>query len=73
MADAARAPLNEARASFLSEVTFSWAFPLLRLGATRPLEAADLGAAAACDRSVARRTRSTSAPTSAASAAAGTA
>ena len=34
---------DEWRASRLSQLTFSWLFPLLRVGATRPLERADLG------------------------------
>ena len=41
---AATRVLDEAGASVLSQLTFSWAFPLLRLGARRPLEAEDLGA-----------------------------
>jgi len=36
-------PLNlEPKASFPSRITFSWVFPLLNLGATRPLEHTDL-------------------------------
>ena len=42
--------LDEAHASFASQLLFGWAFPLLKLGARRPLEAADLGEVAPCDR-----------------------
>jgi ATP-binding cassette subfamily C (CFTR/MRP) protein 1 len=34
---------DERNASYLSKLTFGWLYPLLKLGASRPLEASDLG------------------------------
>ena len=62
--------LNEAGASVFSRVTFSWAFPLLRLGARRPLESDDLGEidSADCAANAAGRLASLMAPAGPASA-----
>ena len=48
---------REAAASFASRLTFGWLFPLLRLGASRPLEHADMPELAPSDRTEVHRAR----------------
>jgi hypothetical protein len=43
-----RVVCDEWRAGFFSKLTFSWLFPLLRLGYTRQLDLDDIGGACAC-------------------------